>query len=222
MFKLKYLWVPVCCALALSAPLRAQDDAVAMMERMRDSLRTTTLQLRSAQNDLAATRVQNESLVAENQRLKASLEQLTRQSTAEKTAAQANIENLNNQLSERNAQVQRMAAALKQWKDAYDKAAQIARGKESERATLATQLRVAERDIGNLRSRNMELYQIGVEILERYEDFGLGRAIKAREPFTGLARVQLQTLVQDYRDSMADARVTFARDVSATEQTEKQ
>lgn len=203
----KLALMPVLAALLLGGTaLHAQDDAAVAFERMRDALRTTTMQLRTTQNELATALVQNETLAAENERLQAALTQLQKQSAAYKAASETNIGNLNTQLTDRSAEAARLAALLKQWQDAYGKAAQIARGKEEERAELAANLGVMERDMALLRTQNMELYRLGSEILDRYEDFGLGRAIAAREPFTGLARVRLQTLVQDYRDNLAAGR----------------
>jgi hypothetical protein len=43
--------------------------------------------------------------------------------------------------------------------------------------------------------------------LTRYEKFGLGQALSAREPFTGITRVKLESQVQDYEDKIADQKV---------------
>jgi len=55
--------------------------------------------------------------------------------------------------------------------------------------------------------RNLELYATGKEVLERYEAFGLGRAIVAREPFTGLAKVKLEEQIQGYQNKLLDGFV---------------
>jgi hypothetical protein len=46
-----------------------------------------------------------------------------------------------------------------------------------------------------------------MEILDRYEKFGLGDAILAREPFTAAQRVKFQTLTQDFANDLTDARI---------------
>ena len=51
------------------------------------------------------------------------------------------------------------------------------------------------------------MYKIGSEVLQRFENFGLGTALTAREPFVGTTRVKLQNLFQDYADKLADARI---------------
>jgi hypothetical protein len=51
------------------------------------------------------------------------------------------------------------------------------------------------------------LFKTANEILTRYEKFALGEALLAKEPFTGIARVKLESQVQDYQDKIADERV---------------
>lgn len=59
-----------------------------------------------------------------------------------------------------------------------------------------------ERTLADRESRNLELYKVGKEVLDRYENFAFGRALLAREPFTSLSRVKLENLVQDYQDKL--------------------
>ena len=65
-----------------------------------------------------------------------------------------------------------------------------------------------QRIIDDREAKNLALYNLGNEILTRYEKYGLGEALAAKEPFTGVTRVKLQELVQDYRDKISDQRVT--------------
>lgn len=51
------------------------------------------------------------------------------------------------------------------------------------------------------------MYQVGVEILNRYENFGLGDALLAREPFVGTTRVKFQNLIQQDQDQLTDSRI---------------
>jgi hypothetical protein len=52
------------------------------------------------------------------------------------------------------------------------------------------------------------MYELGMEILDRYEKFGLGEALTAKEPFTGITRTKFETLVQDYEDKLVDQTIT--------------
>ena len=60
---------------------------------------------------------------------------------------------------------------------------------------------ILRRKVDDREAKNYELFKIANEILTRYEKFGLGEALTAREPFTGLTRVKLENLVQDCQDT---------------------
>ena len=51
------------------------------------------------------------------------------------------------------------------------------------------------------------MFKVANEILVRYERFGLGDALTAREPFTGITRVKLQSLFEDYQDKLTDQKI---------------
>ena len=94
--------------------------------------------------------------------------------------------------------------SLDKWQAAHATIADIAKKKEVERAKLSAKASDLERKVADLRTRNAELYKVGSEILARYEKFGVGEALTAREPFTGNTKVKLQNIVQDYNDKLLD------------------
>jgi hypothetical protein len=61
--------------------------------------------------------------------------------------------------------------------------------------------------VADQRTKNAQMYQIGLEVLSRYERFGLGDALTVREPFIGVTRVKFENLIQDYSDKLADAKI---------------
>jgi len=69
---------------------------------------------------------------------------------------------------------------------------------------------VQERDgwISRCRADNQKLYQTGVDILKAYKNKGVADVIKDKEPVLGLGRVELETRVQDYRFKLEDLEVT--------------
>jgi hypothetical protein len=109
--------------------------------------------------------------------------------------------------------------SLEKWKKAQAEAADLARKKEGERAALAQQKIVLDRIVADQRTKNAAMYKIGKEILARYEGFGLGTALTAREPFIGTMRVKLENLVQDYGDKLADERIKTAPTEGASRET---
>jgi len=73
---------------------------------------------------------------------------------------------------------------------------------------LAAEKLALERQVQDQQFKNIEMYKAAMEVLGRYEKFGLGDAILAREPFTAAQRVKFQSLVQDFADQLTDARIS--------------
>ncbi|HEY5792010.1 MAG TPA: hypothetical protein VIS74_01850, partial [Chthoniobacterales bacterium] len=169
--------------------------------------RATMIQLRDAQAQIAtlqATQVENEQKITD---LTAQLETLANQAAADQQTAKKTIDDLNARITEQDTKLAQLIEALGKWKKAYNQAADLARAKENERAKLANKVILLDRRIADQQTKNDALYQIGNEILTRYEKFSLGDALTAREPFVGITRVKIQNLVQDYQDKLTDQKI---------------
>jgi len=164
--------------------------------KLREALRNTMLQLRTAQNDraaLQATQAENE---ARLKTMSAQMDKLTKEmAAAQKTNA------------DQEAQLTKFREALQQWETAYKQAVEVANTKEAARAKLADEVIALKRRVEDQRRRNAALFATANEILTRYEKFGLGQALAAKEPFVGVTRVKLENLVQDYEDRLTDQRI---------------
>lgn len=194
-------------ALALAAPVALFGQAAAdPAAQLREALRATTLQLRTAQGDLAVAQAEREQAQADLAALEKRFTALEKQAAADRTAAAANLASLQTQLARKDAENARLADALKRANDATDQANGVAAERAATIATLQQTLVETERAVADLRRRNRTLFEVGTEVLKRYEAFGLGQAIAAREPFTKLARVKLQNEAQDYADALESGR----------------
>jgi len=170
------------------------DDA-----RLKQMLQTLTGRLRAAETE-------RNTLLSD----KAQLEQ-------EKKTLTAKVDTLNKQIAEDKAKLDNLDAkqkelddtkeSLAKWKAAYEQIQTAAQKSDAERAKFASESIILKRKVEDRERKNLELYKTANEILTRYEKFALGEALSAREPFTGITRVKLETLVQDYQDKIADARV---------------
>lgn len=67
-------------------------------------------------------------------------------------------------------------------------------------ALQAKSIRVCE-------DKNLKLYGVTTEVMARYKDQGFWDAVKRKEPFTGLRQVEVENLLEEYRDRAAEARV---------------
>lgn len=205
---------PICflvAALAFSTigsyAQEAEDPAMAVLKRMRESLRTTMIQQQKTEAERAALQAEKIDLEAKNAELTKKLAALVKQSASDRTAAEKTITDLKEKGSEQETEIKQLDESLAKWKIGYLKMEEVAKGKEAERAKLADKVVILERRVAEYHRKNDELFKTGSEVLTRYEAFGLGSALAAREPFTRLTRVKLEGLVQDYKDKLTDQKI---------------
>jgi chromosome segregation ATPase len=199
----------LCLIIGLTNAAHA-DDA-----KLKQMLQTLTGRLRAAEterNNLLSDKAQ---LEQEKKTLSGKVDSLTKQAADDK----AKIDNLSEKKDAQEKELGDTKESLTKWKGAYDQLQTAAKKSESERSRLAGEAIVLKRKVEDRERKNLELFRTANEILKRYERFGLGDALAAREPFTGITRVKLETLVQDYQDKIADNRVT-SEETTVTTKTE--
>lgn len=170
------------------------DDA-----RLKQMLQTLTGRLRAAEterNNLLSDKAQ---LEQEKKTLTGKVDALNKQIAEDKTKLDL-LETKQKDLDAANE-------SIAKWKAAYEQLTTAAQKSEAERTKLASESIILERKVQDRERKNLELYKTANEILTRYEKFGLGEALSAKEPFTGITRVKLENQVQDYQDKIADEKV---------------
>ena len=171
--------LPLLLLCLLTGLLQAAEDPDPTV-KIREQLRAVTLQLRSAQTDSA---------------------------NAQAAAAAASIATLEAKTAARDTTLADYQEALAKWKAGYEKAAAVANTKEDQRAKLAAEAIVLKRTVADRERKNISLSNTAGEILDRYRDYSLGKAITAREPFIGTTRVKIENQVQGYHDRILDQRI---------------
>ena len=170
------------------------DDA-----RLKETLRTLTLRLRSAETERNTLLSDKAQLEQEKKALSGKVDALNKQVAVDKEKL--------DQLDAKQKELDDTKESLGKWKTAYEQIQTAAQKSEAERAKLASESIILKRKLEDRERKNLELFKTANEILTRYEKFGLGEALSAKEPFTGIARVKLENQVQDYEDKIADERV---------------
>jgi chromosome segregation ATPase len=192
--------------LTLGAQEAGEDPRDAALAKMRDALRSTTGQLQTAQAEVAAAQAAKVQLERENKQLSDKLQAATAKAEDDNKLASAAMGELNAALEKREKKNAELNDAITKWEAAFGQASKVANATEGERARLAARVIELEQDVATRERNNLELYRVGKEILDRYENFGLGKALLAREPFTGIAKVSLENQVQDYKDKLLEHR----------------
>ena len=185
--------------------------------KLRESLRATMLQLRTAQAERATLQATQAEFEAKNKTLTEQLETANKQAAASQAEAEKSIAELNRKVDERDREIGSLRVSLDKWKADHTKITNIATATEAQRAKLADQVIFLERRVADQRTKNQAMHKLGLEILSRYEKFGLGTALTAREPFVGRTRVKFENLIQEYGDKLAEQRIKSDESTPAVE-----
>jgi hypothetical protein len=194
-------------AILLTGSLLRAADSNPAEAKLRESLRATMLQLRAAETERANLQAAQIELEQKNKTLTAQLESLTKQAAAERKESDRAIAEFKLKTDERELELAGLRDNLEKWKAAYKQAADLARKTDGERAKATEKAVLLERRVADQQRRNAEMFKLSTEILARYEKFGLGEALTAREPFVGITRVKFENLIQDYSDKIADQKI---------------
>lgn len=191
-----------------ASPLFAQAQQASPAEaRLREQLKATMLQLRNAETEratLQAAQTERDQKIA---KLEEQVAALTKQATEDKDAAEKAAIKLNEELASRTADLAKVSDLLAKSDAAGKKTAELARTREEQRAKLAAQNIQLQRTVADQRTKNAKMFETASEVLSRYEKFGLGTALTAREPFVGITRARLQSLVDEYDDKLSAQRI---------------
>ncbi len=169
------------------------------------------LQLRDAETAAETARAALQAAQAqsadEKKALTEKLDAITKEANANRLAAKA-VDGLKSQVDRQEKEIAQLNEAV----ESCRQTSEVARNKDAERAKVADEAVIElERLVADRQAKNLALYKIANEILQRYQQFSLGQAIMAREPFVGITRVKLQNLVQDYQDKLQNERTTLEK-----------
>lgn len=191
-----------------AASLRAAEAEVNPVEqKLRESLRSTMLQLRDAQGQVAvlqAAQLESEQKIKD---LTAQLDKAVKQAAEEKKSSERAITQLTVKNGEQDARLARFVESQAKWKKAYESLAETAKSTEAARAKVEAEAIGLQRRVNDQRTKNEAMYKLGIEVLDRYKNFGLGNALVAREPFVGVTRVKFENLIQDYENKLSDQTI---------------
>jgi predicted nucleic acid-binding Zn-ribbon protein len=191
----------------LTVPLRAADKVDPAMQKMREMVRNSMIQLRDANAKLATAQAAQADDEEKIKALQGDLDALTKKSTSEKRVADQTIDDLKTKLANDDLMINHLTESLGKWKLGYSKLADYAKATEGKRQELASKIILLDRRIAEQQNKNAEMYRLANEVLDRYAQFGLGTAITSREPFVGITKVKFQTLLQDYQNKLTDQTI---------------
>ena len=128
------------------------------------------------------------------------LERALREAVGTRDVLQKERDGLSTRLAGVEGQVRETAAELARAKRALaEREAELTLSKE-----LASREGAARAEA---ESKNAKLYALSRELMERYRSQGFWEAVRRKEPFMGLKQVEVENLLEQYRDRADEARV---------------
>jgi chromosome segregation ATPase len=187
-------------ASAFAAEARRDGDATARLQMMLQ-------QMNSEKAQLAA---ENAKLKAERDELKKSADANAAEATNERAKVSRTAQDLATAQANR-ASLQQGFDTLKGRFDAlvtqYKKTVDVLRELENERNNLRTLARDYDVRVTQCERNNETLYAKNLELIELYEHKGVFAALKQQEPVTGIAKVEMENLMEEYRYQAEEMRL---------------
>lgn len=179
----------------------AQAQTASLESRMRDQLRETRTQLQDLQAQQSQWAAEKAALEKERDAAK----QEAAAAHATKAAPAVSPEATRELAAER----QRREAAeanLQRGKADADAQALASRTAEAERARLAKELDLSKGQVDACTARNVQMYQVGKEVIAAYENIDTTDIVSSRQPFAAKSRVKLENAAQSFGDKLYDQR----------------
>lgn len=191
------VWLAVTPFLLLLSAGPAAAQQPSETDRLRDALRAAIAQTRALEDQRTALAARVTEADRKTQTLQTQLDAAKAEAKDADKAQRQAVTDFNARLEERNA-------ALEKWKDAYGEAATVARTKDSERAKFEIEANQLKETVKDLKGRNDRLLKASRELLERYRAVHFTDKLLAREPVTGIKRVEVQNVLQDFGDRISN------------------
>jgi len=180
-------------------------------DRLREALKRTTADLRALQDSQATLQAQLGDVTKQRDMLQQLLDQARAAPPPPPAVDPAELAALRQQVSEARAQIAAAQAALAKWQAAYREAAALAQEKDREAKRLDTVVQTTKQTLAACRSANTKLIATARDILHLYQTASFRTLVlEGFEPLLGLKRVELDNLVQDYEDKIADTKLAPA------------
>lgn len=206
---MKRYWVMGLVAALAAAPVWASGDSreKQMLRRMQQQVQQSEQARVQAEQDKAAALADRDSLEREVEKLKGSAKRLASERTAraraeaDLKAAQAEIETLKTRLAETEG---RLAESQAQARTTAGRLAETESAKKQTESVLSG----VRGDLRTCGEHNGRLYTLSRELMDRYRDKTCQDALAQAEPFTGLKKVEVENLLETWRDRADEARLT--------------
>jgi DNA repair exonuclease SbcCD ATPase subunit len=180
----------------------------------RQALRRVQAQLNEVQQQKSLLEQEKTGLAEQMEELKkksAALESGTAKANARRIDLDREVEDLSKDKVELSAKLQETSRGLQEMTKKQAEAMQTLQHKEREIKRFEAELAHQTRQGEMCQVKNAQLYQINAELMDKYQSKGVFGALLQAEPFTQLKSVEMENLLQEYRDKLDAQRVEVAK-----------
>jgi chromosome segregation ATPase len=210
MLRISSLVVGFLLACSVLMPAAGADEKGASRER--EALRRTQQQLQQLRADKSAQDQKLVTVEQENAALADAKNKLASQIQGAQSRAKAEGEKNRKLQLEFDALTQEKAALQTNKLDLEKRLAELTTKQvdtERELAKVQTQRKQVEfnlatrsQELGSCENKNIKLYQHGRDLISQCQDQSVGSAVLRLEPFTGIKRVAIENMLEEYRDKL--------------------
>ncbi|WP_028164578.1 hypothetical protein [Bradyrhizobium elkanii] len=196
--KIRILTFTMAAAVAVGSqvgPARADAET----DRLREALRSATLQTRQLEDQRTALQAKLADAERDKAAAKAQVDAAKAQVRQTEKQHREAVDEFNKRLAERDE-------TLEKWKSAYEEAANVARDKDAARAKFEGEANAYKAATKGCVAKNDQMLKAGRELLKQYKSVTIGDTIVAHEPMLGLRRVEIQNNIQDSGDKILDQK----------------
>jgi chromosome segregation ATPase len=198
---LRYLaWISLALAASANAQTQRTGDSNARAAQQLQQLSSERAQLKSEndklKHDLESLQKQLATATSERTALQQRVKAAEATSTRDATTNQQNTESL----EKSRAQMQELVVRFRE-------TAQALKEVEADRNMARGQLQSRDRELTTCIDRNLALYQVSNDVLDRLENRGTWESLTEKEPFTKIQRNKLENLIDGFKERAAELRI---------------
>lgn len=174
-----------------------------MLDRMRDQLRQTVTQMRQLEDENLSLKAQLANVVP----VKAA-PVVVKSNTVELNQLRANARRESEKSTALQAQLEQANSQIQQLQQSLSQLSFNAKTQQQSLLNLDGQLKTTNQKQSMCEEQNKQLAALSTELIDRYQQQNVWQALKNHEPVTGLYRVKLENMLQDYQGKISQATVT--------------
>ena len=203
------------CGVLLSISASGQQDdrrareAARRMQQMQQQLTQEKAQLEQEKAKLEKESADKEKQIKQLQARVKRTEAGTKQSEADAKLKAAEVDRLKADLEAMSVRFVEQREKADRLADSLKASAETIKTRDSEKETLNARILLQREIVGRqsllvqaCEEKNVALYQLGTDLMQRYRNKGVMDAIKQAEPFTQLEKVKMENLLQEYSEKM--------------------